>query len=65
MARYKVVTGYSAVIDRPNGRDHIALDEGSTVELDDDVAEFVSRDAPGVLEPEAAKPKTSRRKAGK
>lgn len=45
MSTYKVAHRYAAVYrSQP-----IAFDEGATVEVDDDTAEWVNRDSPGCL----------------
>lgn len=57
MAKFTVTRDYRCVYDSPRGgRQQVALTAGSTVDLDDDLAAFVSRDSPGTLEPPKPKP---------
>lgn len=59
MAEYKVTRDYRCVFDSREGRQQVALSAGSTVDVPDDLAEFVERDSPGTLE--KPKPKRGRR----
>lgn len=52
MSKYKVAHRYRS--------NTVSFDEGATVEVDDDQAEWVNRDSPGTLVPaRAAKPEAS------
>ncbi len=48
-SKYTAEHNYSAICHRPSGPERVTLRAGDTVELDDDVAEWVNLDSPGCL----------------
>jgi hypothetical protein len=64
MPKYTAKGNYRSTLQRDGRNEQIQVDKGKTVELDEDVAEFIKRDCPGILVRAKGTTKTAARKKG-